>query len=138
MNMFKSNGGFTLVELIVVIAILASLAGIAIPAYAGYIDKAKEAGDQTALSAIKTAVMAANATEGTVIAISYEDGKGVTGVTLAADATGTAVTDNVKIGEYYGGDLTKLNLETGNTASWRATESAEGANDAGWTIPKAN
>ena len=39
--MFKSNGGFTLVELIVVIAILAILAGIAVPAYSGYIDKAQ-------------------------------------------------------------------------------------------------
>ena len=39
--MFKSNGGFTLVELIVVIAILAILAGVAIPAYTGYIEKAQ-------------------------------------------------------------------------------------------------
>ena len=46
MNMFKSNGGFTLVELIVVIAILAILAGIAVPAYTGYIDKANEAGTE--------------------------------------------------------------------------------------------
>jgi len=39
--MFKSNGGFTLVELIVVIAILGLLAGIGIPAYSGMMDKAK-------------------------------------------------------------------------------------------------
>ena len=45
MNMFKKNGGFTLVELIVVIAILAILAGIAIPAYSGYIQKAEEHSD---------------------------------------------------------------------------------------------
>ncbi len=44
--MFKSNGGFTLVELIVVIAILAILAGIAVPAYSGYIEKAGEAENQ--------------------------------------------------------------------------------------------
>lgn len=46
MNMFKSNGGFTLVELIVVIAILAILAGIAVPAYSGYINKANDVQDQ--------------------------------------------------------------------------------------------
>ena len=39
--MFKSNGGFTLVELIVVIAILGLLAGIGIPAYSSYVSKAK-------------------------------------------------------------------------------------------------
>ena len=39
--MFKSNGGFTLVELIVVIAILGILSTIAIPAYSKYITSAK-------------------------------------------------------------------------------------------------
>ncbi|MBQ8835439.1 MAG: prepilin-type N-terminal cleavage/methylation domain-containing protein [Oscillospiraceae bacterium] len=55
MNMFKKNGGFTLVELIVVIAILAILAAIAVPAYSGYISKANEASDYTQLDAVKTA-----------------------------------------------------------------------------------
>lgn len=41
--MFKSNGGFTLVELIVVIAILAILATIAVPAYSKYVSKAEDA-----------------------------------------------------------------------------------------------
>ena len=64
--MFKSNKGFTLVELIVVIAILAILAGIAIPAYSGYIKKAQDAAVVTELDAIATAAQAANATEGEI------------------------------------------------------------------------
>ena len=69
MNMIRKNGGFTLVELIVVIAILAILAGAAVPAYSGYIKSAYEAGDTTQLAAIKTAAMAATATEGAVTEI---------------------------------------------------------------------
>lgn len=51
--------GFTLVELIVVIAILAILAGVAVPAYNGYIEKAKKAGDEQLLAAVNTAYAAA-------------------------------------------------------------------------------
>ena len=40
-NLFKSNGGFTLVELIVVIAILGILTGVAIPAYSNYVETAR-------------------------------------------------------------------------------------------------
>lgn len=55
----KANEGFTLVELIVVIAILAILAGIAVPAYNGYIDKAKRAGDETLLATVNKAFASA-------------------------------------------------------------------------------
>lgn len=43
----REEGGFTLVELIVVIAILGILAGVGGVAYAGYVQKANEAVDQT-------------------------------------------------------------------------------------------
>ena len=67
MNMFKKNGGFTLVELIVVIAILAILAAVAVPAYTGYIAKAEEAADLQMLSSIKTAVLGQAAEKGETI-----------------------------------------------------------------------
>lgn len=90
MNMFKKNGGFTLVELIVVIAILAILAGIAIPAYSGYIKKAQDAAVVTELDAIATAAQAANATAGeiTQIDVAYVEGAANDTITVTgADAT---------------------------------------------------
>lgn len=42
MKKFKKNGGFSLVELIIVIAIMAVLAGAIAPAVIRYIDKARE------------------------------------------------------------------------------------------------
>lgn len=55
----NTEGGFTLVELVVVIAILAILAGIAVPTYSGYIKKANEAHDYQLIAAINTAFGAA-------------------------------------------------------------------------------
>ena len=81
MNMFKKNGGFTLVELIVVIAILAILAGVAIPAYSGYIKNANDAAVKSDLTVISTSVSAANAVVGPV-----------TAMTVSADGTTMTVT----------------------------------------------
>ena len=88
MNMFKKNGGFTLVELIVVIAILAILAGVAVPAYSGYIAKANQAADIVTLDAIKAGVAAAYAEEGdnTPACIVVADGSLKVGATAAAAA----------------------------------------------------
>ena len=82
MNMFKKNGGFTLVELIVVIAILAILAGVAIPAYSGYITKANDAADITVLDSIATAAQAANAKTGAIqkIEVLVDDSGNITDI----------------------------------------------------------
>lgn len=106
MNMFKKNGGFTLVELIVVIAILAILAGVAVPAYSGYIDKAKTAADTQTLSAVYTAAAAALAQEGEIVeSISVTGGK--------ASIT-PAPTDATAFAGYFTGNTIPSGLE----ASW--------------------
>lgn len=71
-------GGFTLVELIVVIAILAILAGVAIPAYSGYLEKAKLAADEQLLAAVNTAFAAACIENGVdMVALGNEDKAGI-------------------------------------------------------------
>ena len=98
MQKCKRNGGFTLVELIVVIAILAILAGVAVPAYTGYIKKAEEAADQQLLGAVNTAFAAA----------CLEEGKDVNDVNrariLVTDKKVVAVTD-----VDFTNDVTKVN-----------------------------
>lgn len=56
MKFMNKNGGFTLVELIVVIAILAILAGVAVPAYSGYVDKANQSADITLVRDVEHAL----------------------------------------------------------------------------------
>ena len=109
MNMFKKNGGFTLVELIVVIAILAILAGVAVPAYSGYIAKAETAADLQLLAAINDAFA------GSVVASRMEmanvnsaaltwSGKSITGVASVNGAANSKVSENFAM--LYAGNQT--------------------------------
>ena len=66
MNTMKKNGGFTLVELIIVIAILAILSTGAIAGYSAYIKSANNAAVKAVLSDIYTAAVLANAETGSV------------------------------------------------------------------------
>ena len=140
MNMFKKNGGFTLVELIVVIAILAILAGVAIPAYSGYIEKAKDAAVITELDAIATAAQAANAKEGPIDSITVSS----TGeITIVYDTNKNVPTvEGSDFALFYGKstlEATKLaDTSYANGAEWSngtwapasGNDASDGGNDA--------
>ena len=61
----QNNGGFTLIELMIVVAILAILAAIAIPQYMKYVRKAAASRVSTSLSSCISAALADWADNGT-------------------------------------------------------------------------
>ena len=132
MNMFKKNGGFTLVELIVVIAILAILAGVAIPAYSGYINSANKAADITVCDAVKTAAMAALATKGEVSAIEISPTGSVKATCNNTDyillGTGAAA-ESADFETFFGSDtIPAFKSTVGSSTATKATWTAA----AGW------
>lgn len=92
-NKRKKEGGFTLVELIVVLVILAILAALLIPALTGYIDKAKE---KSVISETRQCVMAAQT-------LADEDyAAGTTSSTQASTTTKCTVAEIQKLADVTG------------------------------------
>ena len=100
----KADGGFTLVELIVVIAILAILAGTAVPAYTGYINKANEAADQQLLAALNTAYASACMEKGEYDMTNLSFGPTAD---IKSDGSVTMNKFNTEFQNYFGGGLFK-------------------------------
>ena len=105
MNTMKKNGGFTLVELIIVIAILAILSTGAIAGYSAYIQSANDKATLSALNEISTSAVLANAETGAIDTIE---------VVTAGDNIKITVTGNV-------GNKFQTNFEEALTGSEKGT-----------------
>ena len=115
-NKRKKEGGFTLVELIVVLVILAILAALLIPALTGYIQKAK---DKQITAECRQAVMAAQ----TLYDEEYGAVKTANG-TVTFDGSTTAETtsndgkvsiaDIAKLAEVTAGNISEVPTVDGN------------------------
>lgn len=107
----KRNGGFSLVEIIVVIAIMAILVGVLAPVYLRYVEKSRMRKDEAAaeeiLHAAEIIVFSGEyaITTGTVV-VTFDKANGIA---VTNDPMGTQLTDNLT--ELFG-TLSKVKPES--------------------------
>ena len=107
----KENGGFSLVEILVVVAIMAVLVGVLAPAYLRYIEKTRKQRDDTAAEEIRHAAEIIvfsgeyQVTSGTVV-VQFDK---ASGITVTSDPTGNLV---AQLQELFGTDLSRVKPES--------------------------
>ena len=91
----KNQGGFTLVELMIVVIIVGILAAVAIPMYQGATERAKASEAVAALGTIRGAMRVYYAEHGTYVNASFTDGCQVTNGSVLD------VSDTDLLGRYF-------------------------------------
>lgn len=119
MNMLKKklseklgkNGGFTLVEMLIVVAIIAILIAVSIPLVSNALEKARDATDQANERAAKAEVLLVFLSGGKI----YDNGTAATGTDVSAATAFGSDADTIKV-VYY--DATSGRLTTGEPSGY--------------------
>lgn len=140
MNTMKKNGGFTLVELIIVIAILAILSTGAIAGYSAYIKSANDAAVNAVLGDIHTSVVLANAKAGAIESIVVEENNKVWTVTVDAESFddeefASNILASLNATATKDADEGTYSFTLNVNANWEASKTYAGK-DATWTAGK--